>query len=292
MIIAVVVTFNRLENLKILLSGLQQQSILPDEIIVVNNNSTDGTGKWLDTQNGIIVIHQENTGGAGGFHTGVKVAYERNADWIWIMDDDVIPQTECLEKLLSHKQVSKCLNPVRISHDGQIESEERDLDPESSYIVNYNNRSYKNGKNIWFRNIGTFEGMLIAKDIVEKIGFPDKRFFITHDDLIYGYLAQKYTNVAVVGDALMYRQQVEKSERSNYAYQYYKLRNLWIIEEYLNEENSELKAYRHRRVIWHFLYEIYKVFRLNEFKSKRKVISVYWTAYKDYRAKKYGKGPL
>lgn len=292
MIIAVVVTYNRLECLKNLLAGLRNQTVLPEEVIVVNNNSTDGTDEWLNGKDDLYIIHQENSGGSGGFHTGVKTAFERNADWIWIMDDDVIPERDCLEKLLSYKSISKCINPVRIGFDGQIEEEERYFDPESCRIIDYNNRSFKNGKRIWFRNIGTFEGMLIAREIVEKIGFPDKRFFITHDDLIYGYLAQKYTNVSVIADALMNRQFVIKSEKSLYAYQYYKFRNLWIIEEYLNKESVMLKDYRKRRVIWLFLYAIYKTFRLNEFKSKRKVTMIYWKAYKDYRAKISGKGPL
>ena len=42
----------------------------------------------------------ENTGGAGGFYTGMKWAYEHGADAIWIMDDDTIPQADALQKLL------------------------------------------------------------------------------------------------------------------------------------------------------------------------------------------------
>ncbi len=35
--------------------------------------------------------------------------------------------------------------------------------------------------------------MLIHREIVSKIGFPDKRFFIGGDDTAYGYLASKQT---------------------------------------------------------------------------------------------------
>lgn len=289
MIIAVIVTYNRLECLKNLLAGLQNQIVAPDEIIVVNNSSTDGTTEWLNDQLHLKVIHQENTGGSGGFYTGVKAAYERNADWIWIMDDDVIPRPDCLKVLLEYKTISKCLNPVRFSHNGVIEDAERWLDPESCHIISYNNRSYLNGKKLWFRNIGTFEGMLVAREIVEKVGFPDKRFFISHDDLIYGYLAHKFTDVAVIADAVFDRQLIKKNDDSAYNYEYYRYRNLWIIEEYLNNENRTLKNYRHRRVIWQFLYAVYKVFRLKEFKSRQKALKTYWRAFRDYSAKKHGK---
>ena len=41
----------------------------------------------------------ENTGGAGGFHEGVKRTY-RGYDWLWLMDDDVKADEQCLENLL------------------------------------------------------------------------------------------------------------------------------------------------------------------------------------------------
>ena len=41
--------------------------------------------------------------------------------------------------------------------------------------------------------VGCFEGMLIHRDVITKIGFPDKRFFIGGDDTAYGYLASKQT---------------------------------------------------------------------------------------------------
>ena len=50
----------------------------------------------------VKVINQENTGGAGGFYTGVKFAYENGADWVWTMDDDVVPNYECLEELMNY----------------------------------------------------------------------------------------------------------------------------------------------------------------------------------------------
>lgn len=289
MIIAVVVTYNRLEYLKKLLNGLQKQTIALNQIIVVNNDSKDGTAEWLNSQKDLVVIHQENSGGSGGFYTGVKAAFMRKPEWIWIMDDDIIPRPSCLEILMNYKEISKCLNPIHINHEGLVSEEERWFNSENCHIINHNNQSLLHGKKIWFRNIGSFEGMLISTEIVAKIGFPDKRFFISHDDLIYGYLANKYTNVAVIADAIVDRQPVSKSEDANFNYYYYNHRNLWLLEEYLKNENDGLKGYRNRRVILYFIYSFYKIFRLNEFKSKRKAANMLWKAYKDYRSKKTGK---
>lgn len=100
-ITAVVVTFNRLELLKQGIECLRKQQKLTG-IIVVNNGSTDGTREWLDAQQGLLVVHQDNVGGSGGFYTGIERAYSEGADWIWCMDDDVFPRPDCLDRLLPY----------------------------------------------------------------------------------------------------------------------------------------------------------------------------------------------
>ena len=99
-IFAVVVTYNRLALLKKVIDLLKRQTRQLDSIVIVNNGSTDGTKEWLEQEKNITLINQSNSGGAGGFETGVKYAYENEADWIWMMDDDVFPNIDCLEKLL------------------------------------------------------------------------------------------------------------------------------------------------------------------------------------------------
>ena len=73
----VVVTYNRADLLRHLLAGLGQLDPPADAVIVVDNASTDHTAAVLaeSTLPGLRVIaNPENTGGAGGFHTGVKAA--------------------------------------------------------------------------------------------------------------------------------------------------------------------------------------------------------------------------
>jgi rhamnopyranosyl-N-acetylglucosaminyl-diphospho-decaprenol beta-1,3/1,4-galactofuranosyltransferase len=286
---AVVVTYNRLALLKNTLAGLQLQSYLPDHIIVVNNNSSDGTKEWLDKQNGIQVIHQANVGGSGGFHTGVKAAYEAGAEWVWMMDDDVVAEKMCLETLLGYSSQSLCLNPVHLDQHRKVTDEERWFNVTDCTILNLHNRSYKSGKKIWFRNLGSFEGMLIHRSLIEKIGFPDPRFFIAHDDLIYGYLASKFTNVAVIAEAVIRRQPVTKSEESTYRYDYYYMyRNLWLLEEYAEKDLTGFSGYRRRRIKFQFLYAIYKIFFVDKPSFKQKALTYLFQAYRDYKKKKAG----
>lgn len=100
-IAAAIPTVNRLESLKRCLDTVRAQSRPVDEIIVVNNGSRDGTGKWLDEQPRLVVIHDlENRGASSGFHIAMRTAYERGHDWVFVMDDDVYARPEALERLL------------------------------------------------------------------------------------------------------------------------------------------------------------------------------------------------
>jgi len=103
---AIVVTHNRLFLLKENLAALRAQLRRPDEIIVVNNASTDGTADWLKTQSGLTVVTQENFGSSGGQLAGIRTAYARGHDWFWCMDDDVIPKPDALEQLLACAKAS------------------------------------------------------------------------------------------------------------------------------------------------------------------------------------------
>ncbi len=70
-ICAVIVTFNRIGELKKTLDSLFRQTLVPEHIIIINNNSKDRTREYLKglslrNKNLIVINMKENTGGAGG----------------------------------------------------------------------------------------------------------------------------------------------------------------------------------------------------------------------------------
>jgi rhamnopyranosyl-N-acetylglucosaminyl-diphospho-decaprenol beta-1,3/1,4-galactofuranosyltransferase len=203
---AVIVTFNRKELLCECLDALLAQTAPLDRIVLVDNASTDGTGGllaergYLKNKTVDYVLLPVNSGGAGGFHEGVKRAYERGFAWMWLMDDDVEPMAGALEKMLSHADVSQCIQGCKVFRDGQSENWERwaniDESGRRSPALEPQTAEYVSAQT------GCFEGMLIHREIVSKIGFPDKRFFIGGDDVAYGYLASKQTKVIYIREPL------------------------------------------------------------------------------------------
>ena len=210
MITAVVVTYNRLELLKRVITALKSQTVPVDKIIVINNGATDGTKEWLDSQDSLIAIHQDNVGGAGGFYRGIKEALTTKADWIWCMDDDVFPTSQCLEQLILHytaEDKTGILCPKRLM-DGRVfisETRKQNLSNPLKYIFDDSLEAemLNNNETVEIEGMA-FEGPLIRREVVENIGLPNKDLFILYDDTDYSYRAiLAGYKVKVVSSAIM-----------------------------------------------------------------------------------------
>ena len=176
----VIVTFNRINLLKECINNALNQKKVDTELVVVNNKSTDGTFEYLEGLHNrrVHCIHErENIGGAGGFHDGVKYAFEQtNCDWILLIDDDAMIDEEYLFNLstnivpnfLAYAGVVKVGSSIDLSH--------RLMQSEGQVPV----EAYR--KDTFICDIATFCGLMISRELVKKIGYPRKDFFIWHDD--------------------------------------------------------------------------------------------------------------
>ena len=98
---AVVVTYNRVELLGECLDALVAQTTPVGRVVVVDNASTDDTAELLASRSEVDVVRMSvNTGGAGGFAVGVEEALSGECDAIWLLDDDTIPEPDCLAELV------------------------------------------------------------------------------------------------------------------------------------------------------------------------------------------------
>lgn len=99
---AVVVSYNRVDLLRKCLAALEAQDRRPDEIILVDNGSTDGSvGTVKEEFPGVRVFETKaNLGGAGGFAWGIELAIAAGHDSAWLMDDDAEPLPGSLRPLV------------------------------------------------------------------------------------------------------------------------------------------------------------------------------------------------
>jgi GT2 family glycosyltransferase len=264
-IIALIVTYNRLNLLQESINAVRSQTRLPDEIVVINNGSTDGTTEWLATQSLTTYRFVDNQGCSAGFAYGIKKAYELGADWIWLMDDDTIPQPEALanleatlHRLESHqKQVGYLASEV-LWKDGSIHSMNRCILYQEKTAAGLFPELHKTGKQLI--EYGTFLSMLLSAKVVEKIGLPYKDFFIWHDDIEYCLRINRagYAGVYVPESKVLhatprnYRNNVFKEPYSNVWKYQYGLRNQLVTKRIYNGEKVFWSLLIKRLFVWPF----------------------------------------
>ncbi len=236
----VVVTFNRAELLVGMLDALGAMHRQPEAIIVIDNASTDHTRAVLEaaTNRGLEAVHLgTNIGGAGGFHRGVKMAYEQGFDRIWLMDDDVMPAPECLDVLLAQDEA--CLMSVREDTTGALVEKAAmefnlanpfAIKPKTAMVeTTYGTRAAM-PERVELQNVA-FEGFMIRREVVTRIGLPDPTYFIFYDDCDYAIRARRAGfRIWAIRDAVLVRQLSFDQQHDLAGWKgYYMYRNLFVV---------------------------------------------------------------
>lgn len=198
-VVAVIVTYNRKELLGKVIDAVTNQSYPLKKILIIDNDSSDGTKESvLDKLSSVVdyINTGGNLGGAGGFHFGFQEAKKYDYDYLWLMDDDLLPDRDCLQNLLNVNNTG-ITQPMRFNIDGscaEISPVEYDL--ASPFLINPKKSTVKDlyDSKPFFEPLiiagVPFEGPLISRELIECIGEPDPRFFIFNDDLDYSIRAR------------------------------------------------------------------------------------------------------
>lgn len=193
---AVVVTYNRKELLRQCITKLLRQKGISCDVIIIDNSSTDGTEEMIHTEfNQTTVIYEntgKNLGGAGGFEYGIEKAVRMGYEYVWIMDDDTLPEESALAALFA---VGKKLQ----GHWGFLSS--------VAYWTDGSICRMNIQKKDIFRHIGkkeyrmeaapikmcSFVSLLVKANVIQEVGLPLGAYFIWTDDYEFtGRISRKY----------------------------------------------------------------------------------------------------
>ncbi len=258
---AVVVTYNRKDLLLECLKAIFYQSYPVSSVTLIDNHSTDGTKDSLEAA-GILsnpimnyLYMDSNLGGSGGFYEGMKIARERGADYVWIMDDDTIPGRDCLKKLVGKLEVLKTGGIDNVSF---LASAVYGEAGEVMNVPTVSNRKSPNGYQDWYRFLddkmisiskATFVSLLISRGAMQRCGLPCKDYFIWGDDSEYTTRITKYYGPAyLVGDSIAIHKRKsakvlkidDETEKERIEMYHYAYRNTAINMKYYRETNHEI----------------------------------------------------
>lgn len=215
-ICVVIVTYNRIQDLKTTLKKYEEQTLKPSSLIVVDNASRDGTYEFVEewknnagTFKRIVIHSEKNCGGAGGFSIGITEAMKSECDFIFLSDDDAIPDTDALEKLIECYQ--------RLDQKDSIAALCTRVNDQ--FGISYVHRSKVKKGLLSIRRIPTkssdyrapffdvdlltFVGAMLKKETVKKIGLPLAEYFIHEDDAEYSTRIRKIGRIVCVNGSVM-----------------------------------------------------------------------------------------
>ena len=260
-ICTVVVTYNRYELLKECLDSLINQTIL-NTILIVDNASTDGTQNRIE-EDGYLsnsqIIYKKltiNSGGAGGFHFGVKYALENNYDYVWLMDDDAEPELNALELLINNLDDSKysayapkTLIGTKDNHILSTFGHRGIFDYENclpAFQKALNIKEYEKDK--CEIEMASFVGILIPITSIKKIGLPEQRFFIHHDDTEFSLRLASLGKILMVNKSIIYHKEKRQEEKIERQFLWFKknrikYERLWL--KYFGLRNSVYIAFKY-----------------------------------------------
>jgi rhamnopyranosyl-N-acetylglucosaminyl-diphospho-decaprenol beta-1,3/1,4-galactofuranosyltransferase len=198
-VVAVVVTWNRATPLERILRAVDRQTVRPAGVVVVDNASTDETpevlarlAKELATPLDVVRLDR-NTGGAGGFRTGVeRAAGAADARLLWLMDDDGTPPPDCLATLLRYVARYDFVGPAVVDEGDPTRLCFPIRIPGSARVVHrIDEVEAAADGDVLDDVVIPFNGVLVTRDLVERIGCPREEFFIWGDDVEYLWRARR-----------------------------------------------------------------------------------------------------
>ncbi len=218
----VILTCNRKENLSLLLNDLKRQEFQPDEIIVVDNNSEDGTLEFLQQHHPETTpLWLEKNVGCAGRNEGIKKA---SGDLVITIDDDIfLHKADCIQSIAAIFQENS--NIVALNF--------KVLDYSTKELISFN----------WFHPYKMEEycdkdfvtdyisegAVAFRKKLFDEVGYYPAEFFLSHEgpDLAYriidaGYDIHYSHEIEVLHNCSTY-------QRDSWRNTYYDTRNhIWL----------------------------------------------------------------
>lgn len=187
---SVTVAYNAAGTLPRQLEALFKQTRALQEIVVVDNASTDGTGALLAERYPQVKVLRmaENLGMAGAWAAGLAYsALERGHDWVWSFDDDSVPSDDALEAMLRGKEsLNGVQDEVGMLAPMPVHRETRTCYPPLLWRNGFAKPSAELvSKPVWFADLVIASGCMVRRELVERVGLPRADFFMDFFDFEY-----------------------------------------------------------------------------------------------------------
>lgn len=211
-----VVTYNRKGLLEECIDHILNQVYKVAAVIIVDNNSNDGTREYLKKLSQVmsdneinfrVLLNDSNKGGAGGYEAAVKDAVRlQGIDYVTLIDDDAMLDAmyiKCIdEEIERNPEISAYSGSVYV--DGAIDTSHRRR-VKSRLLADFYDVPIKEyvERDTFEYELTSFCGVTISMSLIKKIGLPLGAYFIRYDDTEYSFRINKYSKIINVNSALL-----------------------------------------------------------------------------------------
>lgn len=173
--------------------------------IVVDNGSTNDSASRIRSAYPEIVLLEShsNLGFAGGNNIGIRYALAHGADYVWLLNNDTMPDPSALSALVTKARSDKKIGAVAsICYYAEAPSTvEAWGGAHVNLWIGYGRNSKRPRPDDWFHSLnGT--SMLLAREAIEDAGMLDEVFFLYWEDTEFCLrLRERGWRIAAAGDS-------------------------------------------------------------------------------------------
>lgn len=261
-LVAVVVTYNRLKHLKKTLARLEEEQC--DQIVVVDNNSTDGTSAWLkgNQNNRLSTLSlKKNLGGAGGFEAGMRYASKTfQPEWMVLLDDDARPSPGAFDRfreIVASSESWAAIAAAVYYPSGDIcpmnrPSRNPFWHPSAFWRSMLHGRAGFHLRDEDFLeadvlpvDAASFVGFFVSKAAITAVGFPNPDLFLYADDVLYSLKIRKHGGKIGFAPPICFEHDCETLSQMSGI-----ILPLWKVYFY---RRNQMLAYRSAAGFWYWL---------------------------------------
>lgn len=165
--------------------ALAKQTVPPAVVVVVDNGSGDDSVNQLRVAlpSALLVARETNGGFGTGCNAGIELAISFGVDYVWLINNDAMPEEHCLERMLARAKIDPEIGVIGAC----IHEPKNTVADHSGCIMNpfsfnckytFSETEITASKYAWI----TGASMLLTSRALKKIGLFDTGYFMYWED--------------------------------------------------------------------------------------------------------------
>lgn len=249
----ILVNYNGIEYNINCINSILDSSFKNFEIIVVDNDSKDGSVEELERvfNNKITLIKlNDNLGFSGANNIGIEYAKENNFDYIMLLNNDTVIDKDMISIMIESSKYHNCLvSPKIYYYDNKniIWSAGGTINWKKGLPIQYGINEEDENENGKLMNIEFATGccLLIPIEAINDVGFLSEEYFLYYEDTDYSCrVINAGHKILYNSEAIMYHKvSASTGGEKSLMYWYYMTRNRLIFNKKFNKKKTNANLY-------------------------------------------------